>query len=221
MAHRVHPKAFRLGETADWGSRWFDNKNFRQYLEQDYRIRDFLEKSLKDFGIQGIEIERFSEKINVIINTARPGLIIGRGGKGVEDLKKKLQAKILTKKDKTELKIEIKEIRDPWSKALFAGQWVSQQIERRLPFRRVLKQSIEKIKLSKKVQGARVELSGRLNGVSIARREWLSFGRLPRQTIRADIDYAQINAFCTYGVIGIKVWIYKGEKFKKQEDKLL
>ena len=212
MVHKVHPKAFRLREVNDWDSRWLSKKNLPEQLEEDFKIREFLKRKLKDTGLQKVEIERFSGKINIIINSARPGLVIGRGGKGLEDLKKEME-KIVDSLLRSELKIEIREIRDVWTKASLAGQWIAQQIERRVPHRRVIKQALDKIMISKEVKGARVEVAGRLNGAEIARREWLKKGRLPRQTLRADIDYDQTQAFCNYGVVGVKVWIYKGEKF--------
>ena len=210
MTHKVHPKSFRLRDSQDWESRWLSKKKTPQCLEEDFKIRKFLEKKLKDCAIQNIEIERFPGKVNIIINSARPGLIIGRGGKGAEDLKKDIEK---TLSSKQELRVEIREIRNVWASASLAGQWVAQQLEKRMPFRRVIKQALEKIMASKEVQGARIEVSGRLGGNEIARREWLKKGRMPRQTIRAVIDYAQAEAFCTYGVIGVKVWIYKGERF--------
>ena len=213
MAHKVHPKAFRIKETADWNSRGFYQKRLPQYLEEDFKIREFLKKKIGKLGVEKIEIERSPGKINVIISSARPGLIIGRGGEGVEELRKEIAEKILPKISKSELKMEIREIRAPWASAQLASQWMAQQIEKRVPFRRVLKQALDKIMAQKGVEGARVEVAGRLGGVEIARREWLKRGRLPRQTLRAQIDYAQERAYCTYGVIGIKVWIYKGEKF--------
>lgn len=211
MTHKVHPKVFRLRDSQDWDSRWLSKKKTPQYLEEDFKIRSFLEKKLKDCAVQNIEIERFPGKVNVIINSARPGLIIGRGGKGAEDLKKELE-KVFTE-EKEELRVEIREIRNVWASASLAGQWVAEQLEKRMPHRRIIKQALEKIMANKEVQGARIEISGRLGGNEIARREWLKKGRLPRQTLRAIIDYAQAEAFCTYGVIGVKVWIYKGERF--------
>ena len=214
MSHKVHPKAFRLKNSQDWDSRWLSKKKTPQYLEEDFKIRSFLAEKLKDCAVQNIEIERFPGKVNVIINSARPGLIIGRGGKGAEDLKKDIEKILpLSKDEKQELRVEIREIRNVWASASLAGQWVAQQLERRMPHRRILKQAIEKIMASKEVQGARIEVSGRLGGSEIARREWQKKGRLPRQTLRAIIDYALVEAFCSYGVIGVKVWIYKGEKF--------
>lgn len=211
MTHRVHPKAFRIKDLTDWGSRWLSKREFSKYLEEDFKIREFLEKKLGKLGIEKIEIERSPGKINVIISSARPGLIIGRGGGGVEELKKELENKVI--KEKKDLKIEIREVRDLWASAPLAAQWIAQQIEKRVRYRRVLKQALAKIMATKGVQGARVEVAGRLDGVEIHRIEWLKKRRLPRQTIRADIDYAKSRAFCTYGVVGVKVWIYKGEKF--------
>lgn len=215
MAHKVHPKIFRIKELAGWDSRWFDKKRFPQYLEEDFRIREFLKKRLGKIGIEKIEIERFPGKINIIISSARPGLVIGRRGEGVEELRKKLEVLIGSSlEDKKEIRIEIREIQNPWLSANLVSQWIAQQIEKRIPYKRVLKQALEKIASQKGVEGCRVEVAGRLDGVEIARREWLQKGRLPRQTLRADIDYARSEAFCTYGVVGVKVWIYKGERFE-------
>lgn len=224
MGHRVHPKIFRIRETSDWDSRWLNKKDFSQFLEEDFRIREFLKKRLKQMGLARIEIERSPGKLTIIITSSRPGLIIGRGGAGIEELKRNLEKELRSKKilagrkrkksDKPpEMRLEIKEIKDPWSHAQLVGQWMAQQIERRFPYRRVLKQALGKIMYSKQVQGARVEISGRLGGAEYARKAWLGKGRLPRQTLRADIDYAALEAYCTYGVVGVKVWIYKGEKF--------
>jgi len=214
MAHKVHPKAYRLKELSSWDSRWLDQKKFPQYLEEDFRIRDFLKKKFAKFGVEKVEIERFPGKLSVIISSARPGLIIGRGGSGIEELKKVLEKKVIKNKTaKKEIKIEIREIKDVWSSAALSVQYIAQQIEKRVLFRRVMKQALDKIMSSRQVKGARIELSGRLNGAEIARREWLQKGRMPRQTLRADIDFVQDQAYCTYGTIGIKVWIYKGEKF--------
>ena len=211
MSHRVHPKAFRIKGIEDWDSRGFYEKDFALTLKEDLKIREFLQKKIGKLGLEKIEIERFPAKINIIISTARPGFVIGRGGGGVEELKKELEEKIL--KRKGELKIEIREVKSPWSSASLVSQLMADQIEKRVRYRRVLKGALSKIMAQKGIEGARVQVSGRLNGVEIARREWLKKGRLPRQTIRADIDYAQNRAYCTYGIVGIKVWIYKGEKF--------
>lgn len=214
MSHRIHPKIFRIKKTSDWMSRWIGKKDFSKYLEEDFKIRKFLEKKLKDAGVEKIEIERFSGKINVVISTARPGLAIGRGGEGIEKLREELIGKILKIGKKRELKIEIKGIRDPWTRATLVSQWIAQQIEKRTPYRRVLKRAMSKVMTHKEIKGVRVEVAGRLNGTEIARREWLKQGQLPRQTLRADIDYGESRAYCTYGVIGVKVWLYKGEKLE-------
>ena len=205
----------------DWDSRGFYQKNFPANLEEDFKIREFLGKKLGKIEVAKIEIERFPEKINIVISSARPGMIIGRGGGGVEELKRELEAilKFTTPAlgagtRKRELKLEIREVKNPWASASLAGQFIAQQIEKRIHHRRVLKQALDKIMAVKGVEGARVEVAGRLNGVEIARTNCLKRGKLPRQTIRADIDYAKSRAYCTYGVIGIKVWIYKGEKFE-------
>lgn len=221
MTHKVHPKIFRIKEISDWDSRGFYNKNLPEYLEEDFRIREILKKRLKDCGVEKIEIERFPAKINIIISSSRPGLIIGRGGSGIEEIKKDLKKEIIQKAKRvkgaarplSEVKIEIKELRDIWANPNLVIEWIAQRIERRMNHRRVMKQALSKIEAAKSVKGARIELSGRLNGAEIARREWLKIGRLPRQTLRADINYGLGLARCSYGVIGIKVWIYKGDKF--------
>lgn len=217
MAHKVHPKAFRIRDISSWNSRGFYGKKISGRLKEDFEIRNFLEDKLSTMSVEKIEIERFPRKVNIIITSARPGLIIGRGGGGIEVLKKGLIRALKSKKVSLlseELKIEIREIKNPWISASLSAQWSAQQLERRIPYRRVLKQALEKIMVNKSIQGARIEMAGRLNGATIARRDWLKKGRLPRQTIRADIDFAQAEAHCSYGVIGVKVWIYKGEKFE-------
>ncbi len=224
MSHKVHPKIFRIKGIADWLSHGFYGKNVKHDLEEDYIIRTFTKSKLKDSNVESIEIERFPNRVNVIINSGRPGLIIGRGGEGVEKLKagiikevfrkKKLSLKELANFSKI-IKIEIKEVPNPWLSAELVGQWIAQKIEKRTPFRKTIKQAIEKIMASKSAKGVKVEVSGRLDGAQIARSEWLGKGRLPRQTIRADIDYALVEARCIYGTIGIKVWIYKGDRFDK------
>lgn len=189
-------------------------------LEEDFQIREFLHKRLAGIGIEEVQIERFPGKMSVVISCVRPGLIIGRQGQGIEELRKKLEKIIFKgiKADKSKkeealaLRVEIREIANPWASASYIGQSVAGQIEKRMPYLKVLKQVIEKAMGSRDVQGVRVQVAGRLNGVEIARTAWLSKGRLPRQTIRADIDYALTEAHCTYGVIGIKVWVFKGEK---------
>ncbi len=222
MTHKVHPKAFRIRGMEDFNIRGFYGTKMQQYLEEDFLIKDYLRVTLKEASVANIQIEHSASKLSIIIETARPGIIIGRGGEGVEILKKaiekKMQAKVFSakgvdKKVKRQIKIDIKEIKNPFTSAALIGQMAAQQIEKRIPFRQVLKRSIERVMQNKEIKGIRMEVSGRLNGNEIARREWLTQGRMPRQTIRADIDYAQQEAHCTYGVIGVKVWLYKGDKF--------
>jgi len=223
MAHKVHPKIFRVKEMADWYSRWFEKAAYAKALRGDFLIRSYLEKKLKDASVESIEIERFSGKITIIINTSRPGLIIGRGGSGIEELRKNLE-KILEKDRKSryreakearkwEIRMEIREIKNPWDSASLCAQWIAQQLEKRMPWRKVMKQTITKVMANKQIEGVKVEVSGRLGGADIARREKLKVGRLPLQTLRARIDYALKEAKTTYGMIGVKVWMYKGEKF--------
>ena len=219
MSHKVHPKSFRIKGSEDWNVRGFYGKKMPQFLEEDFLIKDFLRKKLCEASVANIEIEHSASKLNVIIETARPGLIIGRGGEGVEILKKEVEKirqkgkPASAKASAGEVKIEIREIKNPWIVSSLVAQMAAQQIEKRIPFRQVLKKTIERVMSNREVKGIRVEVSGRLNGIEIARKEWLRQGRLPRNTIRADIDYAQTEAHCTYGAIGVKVWIYKGEKF--------
>lgn len=216
MSHRVHPKIYRIRGIEDWNSRGFYGKKMAQYLEEDFLIKEFLRKKLAEASVGSIEIERSVNKLNIIIKTARPGLIIGRGGEAIEKLKKMIDKELLRLKSSPiskDIKLEIREIKNPWISASLIAQWIAQQIERRVPYRRVLKRALDRIITNKEIKGARVEVAGRLNGVEIARTEWLKEGRLPRQTLRADIDYAFFEAYCTYGVIGVKVWIYKGERF--------
>ena len=227
MTHKVHPKAFRIKGMEDFNIRGFYGANMPQYLEEDFLIKDFLRHALAEASVANIEIEHSANKLNVIIESARPGLIIGRGGEGIENLKKAIESRMAKKmKGKKarpasgkasvrQIKIDIREIKNPWISATLVGQMIAQQIEKRIPFRQALKRSIERVMQNKEAKGIKLEIAGRLNGNEIARTEWLKQGRMPLQTIRADIDYAQVEAHCTYGVIGIKVWIYKGEKFDK------
>lgn len=218
MSHKTHPKILKIKRIEDWLSRGFYEKNFPQYLEEDFKIRTFLEERLPRGIIEKIEIEREATLSKIIIKTSRPALIIGRRGEEIEKLKKNLEKILAEKKGKigpkTELKIEIVEVKNPWSSAILVSQWIASQLEKRVRYRRALKMALRKIMDSKEVEGAKVEVSGRLNGIEIARTEWLQEGKLPRQNLRGVIDYGFSRACCTYGVIGVKVWIYKGEKFE-------
>lgn len=218
MSHKVHPKSFKIREMKDWLSRGFYKNNFPVYLEEDFVIRKFLTKKLPQGILQEVEIERTLAALKIIIKTSRPALIIGRGGKGVEELKLGIEKEIakvrkVLKNDRSVIKIEIIEIRNPWLSASLTAQWVAGQLEKQVPFRRVLKMTISKTTEQKEIKGVKVEVSGRLNGVEISRKEWLKEGRLPLQTIRAVVEYGSCEAHCAYGVIGVKVWMYKGDKF--------
>ncbi|MDP3901120.1 MAG: 30S ribosomal protein S3 [bacterium] len=218
MAHKVHPKVFRLRKAGDWMSRWMTKGRPAGFLKGDFLIRDYIEKRLHDMGVASVEIERFAGKLNVIINSSRPGLIIGRGGSGVEEMRKDLMNILRTKAGhelaQGELRLEIREIKNPWTSSALSGQWIAQQLEHRKPFRMTLRQTMNKIMANKEILGARIDIAGRLGGADIARRETTRKGRLPLQTLRSDIDYALTEAKTTYGTIGVKVWMYKGEKFE-------
>lgn len=215
MAKKTNPFGLRVGHNVAWRSRWFNKKEYRNFLRQDSALRDYIRKKLARVGLERIEIERPANQIKVILYASRPGLIIGRGGKGVEELREDLKKKIkLT--GKQNLILEIEELRQPESYAQIVAANIADQLERRMPFRRVIKQALDKVMNERGVEGAKIMLKGRLNGVVMARQEWLRRGRLPLQTLRAAIDFAKVNAHTAYGEIGIKVWIYKGELFKEE-----
>jgi small subunit ribosomal protein S3 len=221
MSHTVHPYSHRLGIIRDWKSRWFlTDKGYRSALKGDLTIREFLQKELRSNFVGGIDIERNQKVLRIIVKTSRPGMLIGKAGDGVVKLREKI-LKLLQKNGVNlkgqELKVDVEEIRSPESNAAIAAMMVAESLEKRLPFRRVLKQTIEKVMANKEVQGIRIYLGGRLGGAEIARSEQLKKGRIPLQTLRADIDFAREKAHMTYGDIGIKVWIYKGEIFKKDQ----
>ncbi len=212
MTHKTHPKILRAKKMENWHGRGFYEKDFAKKLEEDFKIRKFLEEKIGSLYIEKIEIERSPSKISVIIHTPRPGMVIGRRGEDIERLKKELEEKIL--KRKGELRLEVKEVSNPWTSAPLVAKWMAAQVEKRVPYRRVLKMALARIMSQKGVLGARVQLKGRLDGIEIARKEMMQKGRLPRQTLRSDIDYGEAQAFCSYGVVGAKVWIFKGEKFE-------
>jgi small subunit ribosomal protein S3 len=213
MAHKVHPKAFRIKETKDWSSRWIEKKNYAKTLQEDFMIREFLLRKLKEASVESVDIERILGKIMVIVTSGRPGLIIGRAGAGIEILRKSIEG-IVGKAKAKEVRLEVREIKNPWESATLTAQFVAQQLEKRMPARRVLKQTLQKVMATKGIEGVKVEIAGRLGGAEIARREWLKQGRLPLATLRAKIDYGFAEAFTTFGTIGVKVWIFKGEEFK-------
>ena len=217
MTHVVHPYAQRLGIIRDWKSRWFtnDKKKYQEYVRTDDAVRTLLSKKLKGMSIASVEIERDDKVYRIIIQTSRPGLVIGRSGEGAQQLKKDIDQLMRTLKltEKPELKIDIEEIRSPESNAAIVAQMVGEGIEKRMPFRRVLKQKAEKVMANRVVKGVRILVGGRLGGADMARREQIKKGQIPLQTLRADIDFARERAVLPYGTIGIKVWIYRGEVF--------
>lgn len=215
MGQKVNPLSYRLGITINWKSRWYGKKkNYKEYLKEDFAIRKFVKDKLAKAAVADVVIERSLNVISVIILAGRPGVIIGRAGSGIEEFKKQLKSLLKTK---SELKIEIQEAKHSEANATIVGQMIAEQIEKRTPFRRVIKQAIEKVMQNKEVKGVKVMVSGRLDGNEIARREWLAKGKIPLQTLRSNIDFARVNAYTTFGVIGIKVWIYKGEVFDERE----
>lgn len=217
MTHVAHPYIQRIGVNRDWKSRWFttDPKKFREYLRVDAALRKLLKQRLKGMSVDTIEIERSDKDIRLIIKTSRPGLIIGRSGEGINKLKKDIDLFLRQQRaaSKPELKIDVEEIRSPESSARIVGQMIAEGLEKRMTFRRVMKQTAEKVMANRDVEGVRIILAGRLGGADMARREELKRGRVPLQTLRADIDFARVEANLPYGVIGIKVWIYRGEVF--------
>jgi len=210
MGQKISPTSFRIGINKDWASRWFGFRKYKEYLKDDVAVRNFLNKKLKNMAVDRIEFERGADSMNIFIYTARPGLIIGRGGTGVEELK--LSVRKLLKK-KIGVRIEIQEIKNPEGSASITAESITDQIEKRMPYRRIMKQTIFRVMSSKDVKGVKIQISGRLDGAEIARSEHLEEGSLPLQTLRADIDFAKSTAITTYGTVGIKVWIYKGEVF--------
>lgn len=211
MGQKVNPIGFRMGGVYTWSSRWFAPKGeFANNLLEDHKIRKFLMQQLKPAGISKVEIERFFDKRTITIHVSRPGVAIGRGGTGVEQLKE-LLAKKLNIKNAAKLEIKFEEIKTPDLDAYLVAVSISDQLARRMPFRRVMHQSLERIKRSG-AKGARIALAGRLGGTEIARRETVKDGAIPLQTIRAQIDFAKLDTKAPKsGIIGIKVWIYKGE----------
>ena len=219
MSHTVHPYGHRLGVIRDWKSRWFGPKGkYATFLKGDIAIRQYLEKKLRGMYVGSIDIERSEKAIRVILHTSRPGMIIGRNGEGSTKLRSEIEQvlKRVQLLGKEEVKLDIQEIKSPESNAMIVAQMVAEGLEKRMPYRRVQKQILEKVMANRDVQGVKILLSGRLAGSTIARSEKRMLGRIPLQTLRADIDYAHYEAKLPYGHIGVKVWIYKGEIFDRQ-----
>lgn len=224
MTHIVHPYAHRLGIIRDWKSRWFGAKvEYKKFLKGDVLIRLFLEKRLRGNHIAGIEIERNAKTFRVVIKTARPGMVIGRAGEGSVKLKNDILKEATRKKFDIpkDFKLDIEEVRSPESNAAIVAEMVAEGLEKRLPFRMILKKTVETVMANREVKGARIAISGRLGGAEMARYEQIRRGGIPLQTFRADIDYAKQTARLPYGAIGIKVWIYKGQIFAENKKKSL
>lgn len=221
MTHTVHPYSHRLGIIRDWKSRWFGVKEkYKENLQGDVLIYEYLRKRLKGCFVNSIEIERAVKTFRIIIESSRPGFIIGRSGEGMNKLRDDIMKFIRRNKLnlKEELKIDIKEVKSPESSAMIAAQMVAEGLEKRLPFRRVVKTMIEKAFANRDVKGVKITLSGIMGGSNMARVETKKVGRIPLQTLRADVDYAFYEAHLPLGKIGIKVWIYKGDIFNKDKN---
>jgi small subunit ribosomal protein S3 len=222
MGQKVHPKAFRLKVNKTWDSKWFSDKDFPELLRQDVLIRKFILRKLRHVGISRVDIERSANQIAISIHCAKPGLIIGRGGQGAEDLKKEIHEKFLKdafsrKKGIKNININIIEVDKPNLDAAIIMQQIIADLEKRIPFRRAIKQAMGRAEKAG-AQGVKISVAGRLNGSEIARTEMLASGKIPLHTLRANIDYCRGAAQTIYGKIGVKVWIYKGEIFNKEEN---
>jgi small subunit ribosomal protein S3 len=229
MTHVVHPYAHRLGIIRDWKSRWFaaTPAEYRKNIMVDAAIRRFLKKRLRGHYVTAVDIERNQKTIRVLIKTSRPGLVIGRSGEGSSRLTKELADIIRTLKapagsgpikEARAIRVDVEEVRSPESQAAVVAYMVAEGLEKRQAFRRVLKQTVEKTMANRDVSGVRIAIAGRLGGAEMSRNEEIKRGRVPLQTLRADIDFAREQAYLPYGVIGIKVWIYRGDIFSDKKD---
>jgi small subunit ribosomal protein S3 len=205
MGHKVHPYGFRLGVSRTWTAKWYADKDYTDLLKEDISIRALVIRRLANASVSGVEIERGINHVTVTIHTAKPGIVIGKGGANVETLRQQVGA--LTKR---KVKLEVKEIRQPELDAGLVAANISQQLARRIAFKKAMKQSIQRT-MKAGAKGVKIAVAGRLGGSEMARREWDKEGRIPLGTLRADISYAQVHAITTYGRIGVKVWIYRGE----------
>ncbi len=216
MGQKVHPKIFRIGVIRGWDGVWFANKKrYQKFLQEDVRIREYLTKNLKSALVDLVEIERSRDEIKIMIHAAKPGIVIGRAGAGIEDLTKKIKKEFFRGR-RVKLSINVKEIQKPSLSARVIALQIATDIERRMPFRRVMKGAIERVEKAN-ADGVKVQLAGRLNGAEIARTETISKGKIPLHNLRSDIDYASLPARTIYGAIGIKVWINRGEVFEEKK----
>ncbi|NJL83610.1 MAG: 30S ribosomal protein S3 [Chloroflexaceae bacterium] len=215
MGQKIHPVGFRLGITREHLSRWYaDAKRYPEVLQEDHKIRQHIEKTLNSAGISAIRIERKADQIDLEVHTARPGVVVGRGGSGIESLRTGLQALLGSNR---QIRINVIEVARVDADAVLIAEYIAQQLERRVSFRRIVRQAIQRAQRAE-VQGIKIQVSGRLNGAEIARTEWTREGRVPLHTLRADIDYAYRTAQTIYGILGVKVWIFKGEIIPGQEE---
>ena len=211
MGQKVHPTGFRLGIATDWTSKWYaDRGQFADFLDEDMKIRDFLKKKLAQAAVSRIQISRPAKSVAVTIHTARPGIIIGKKGEDIERLR--IEVAQLVDIHINNVKINIEEIRKPELDAQLVAEGIASQLERRVMFRRAMRRSVTNA-MRIGAEGIKINVSGRLNGAEIARNEWYREGRVPLHTLRADVDYGFAEALTTYGILGVKVWIYKGEVF--------
>ncbi|MCK5324900.1 MAG: 30S ribosomal protein S3 [Woeseiaceae bacterium] len=215
MGQKVHPTGIRLGIVKDWTSKWYaDSQTFPEYVKADHQLRVYIKTKLKDASVSLIAIERPAKKVNITIFTARPGIVIGKKGEDIEKLRAEIAHMIGM--SIADVRININEIRKPELDAQLVAEGIAQQLERRVMFRRAMKRAVTNT-MRVGAEGVKVKVGGRLNGAEIARSEWYREGRVPLHTLRADIDYGLAEAYTTYGVIGVKVWIFKGEVFDKPE----
>ncbi len=205
MGQKIHPTGFRLGVIRTWKSKWYEEKNYAEWLHEDLRLRDYIKSKLGHAGISKIEIERMAKKVIITIHTVKPGVVIGRHGAGIESLKADLQ-----KKTSSEIFLNIQEVRKAELDAQLVAESIATQMERRVSFRRAMKKAVQTT-MKFGAKGIRVNCAGRLGGAEMSRREWYREGRVPLHTLRADIDYGFAEAKTTFGIIGVKVWIFKGE----------
>jgi small subunit ribosomal protein S3 len=221
MGQKINPLSYRLGITKNWPVRWFIKGGYGKFLEEDEAVRKVIKSKIGLAGISAVEIERTQGNLRIFIKAARPGLIIGRGGKGIEELNRAIETalkKVRKTKSNVSLSVNVEELKRSEISATYVAQQIAWDLEKRMRYRRTMKKYLESIMQNKEVKGAKIFLSGRLDGNEIARREWLSRGSLPLQTLRADIDFGQATAYTTYGTVGIKVWIYKGEIFDQKAE---
>lgn len=216
MGHKVNPTGLRIGITEDWKSKWFSKKEYQVNLRQDVEIRKDIMKKWKNAALANVEIDRSQAAIKIKISTARPGVLIGRGGNGIEEVRNYLLKKYFKNNRSTNLKVDVQELRNFEESAQVIAQNIADQLEKRMPFRRAMKSMIDQVMKNNRIKGVKIEMSGRLGGAEMSRREWSSKGTLPLHTFRANIDFARATAYTTYGTLGVKVWLYKGEVFEKK-----